>query len=86
MSAELIADLLTHPEGQELYRIPVPPELAGQTVRHALEQLKDMHESLLVGVFDAHGRCTVNPPSATVIGAGSELLVVRERPFDGAWS
>ena len=27
----VIADLLTHPEGQELYRIPVPPELVGQT-------------------------------------------------------
>ena len=24
----VIADLLTHPEGQELYRVPVPPELA----------------------------------------------------------
>ncbi len=26
----VIADLLTHPEGQELYRVPVPPELAGR--------------------------------------------------------
>ena len=33
----VIADLLTHPEGQELYRVPVPPELVGQSVRHALE-------------------------------------------------
>lgn len=77
----VIADLLTHPEGQELYRVAVPPELVGQTVRFALEQLKDVHESLLVGVF-TDGQCQVNPPSNTVIGAGSELLVVREGPMD----
>jgi len=81
----VIADLLTHPEGQELYRIPVPPELVGQTVRHALEQLKDVHESLLVGVF-ANGNCAVNPPSSTLIAADAELLVVRERPLDNAHS
>jgi voltage-gated potassium channel len=75
----VIADLLTHPEGQELYRVPVPPELAGQTVRYALGELKDVHESLLVGVF-TDGQCDVNPPGETVIPAGAELLVVRERP------
>jgi voltage-gated potassium channel len=77
----VIADLLTHPEGQELYRVPVPPELVRQTVRHALEQLKDVHDSLLVGVF-VDGQCQVNPPSDTVIPEGADLLVVRERPLD----
>jgi len=77
----VIADLLTHPEGQELYRVPVPPELANQTVRYALEQLKDVHDSLLVGVFE-NGSCRVNPPSDTLIPAGGDLLVVRERPLD----
>jgi voltage-gated potassium channel len=79
----VIADLLTHPEGQELYRIPVPPELAGQTVRHALERLKDVHDSLLVAVFE-NGHCAVNPPSNSIIAADAELLVVRERPLDQA--
>ena len=77
----VIADLLTHPEGQELYRVPVPPELVNQSVRFALEQMKDVHDSLLVGVF-TDGQCAVNPPSDTLIAAGSELLVVRERPID----
>ena len=27
----VISDLLTHPEGQELYRVPVPPELVDQS-------------------------------------------------------
>jgi voltage-gated potassium channel len=76
----VIADLLTHPEGQELYRVPAPPEVAGQTVRFALEQMKDVHDSLLVGVYDGD-ECRVNPPSNTVIPSGSDLLVVRERPI-----
>jgi voltage-gated potassium channel len=79
---DVIADLLTHPEGQELYRVPVPPELADQSVRHALEVLKDVYDSLLVGVF-TDGKCTLNPPANTVLAAGGELLVVRERPLVG---
>ena len=60
----VIADLLTHPEGQELYRVAAPPETVGQTVRHAMEVLKDVHDSLLVGLF-TDGGCQVNPPGAT---------------------
>ena len=77
---DVIADLLTHPEGQELYRIPLPPELANQSSRHALEVLKDQYDSLLIGVF-FNGKCTVNPPNDTVLVDGSELLVVRDRPL-----
>jgi voltage-gated potassium channel len=76
----VIADLLTHPVGQELYRIELPPELVNQSTRHALEVLKDQYDSLLVGVF-VDGECAVNPPNDTVLRAGSELLVVRERPL-----
>jgi voltage-gated potassium channel len=79
----VIADLLTHPEGQELYRIAPPPEVVGQTVRHALEVLKDVHDSLLIGVFTG-ATCQVNPPADLVIPPGAELLVVRERPTDRA--
>jgi voltage-gated potassium channel len=76
----VIADLLTHPEGQELYRVPLPPELVDQTTRHALEIMKDLYNSLLVGVFIG-GRCLVNPPNETLLPLGSELLVVRDRPL-----
>ena len=78
----VITDLLTHPEGQELYRVPVPPELVGQSTRYALEELKDVHDSLLVGVF-SNGTCTLNPANDTVIESGAELLIVRQRPEDG---
>lgn len=78
----VIADLLTHPEGEELYRVAAPPEVEGQTVRHALEVMKDVHESLLLGLFTPDGRCSVNPASDTIIPPGAELLVVRSRPTD----
>jgi voltage-gated potassium channel len=80
----VIADLLTHPEGEELYRVPPPPEVTGQTFRHALDVMKDVHESLLLGLFSADGGCRVNPPGETVVVPGSELLVVRSRPVDRA--
>lgn len=79
----VVADLLTHPEGQELYRIAVPAEVAGRNVREAIGVLKDGYDSLLVGVF-VDGGCQVNPPGATTIPAGAEILVVRERPLSNA--
>ena len=76
----VIADLLTHPEGQELYRIPLPVELVNQSTRHALELLKDQYDSLLVGVF-VDGHCKLNPSNDTVLHTSHELLVVRDRPL-----
>ncbi len=76
----VIADLLTHPEGQELYRVPTPPELVGGPVLQALEVLKSRYDSLLVGVF-TNDACQVNPPGDTVLEPGTELLVVRHRPL-----
>ena len=40
----------------------MPPELVDQSARHALEVLKDVHDSLLVGVF-VDGGCLLNPPT-----------------------
>lgn len=77
----VIADLLTHPEGDELYRVAVPPELVGQSVRHALEVMKDVHDSLLLGLFTG-AQCTLNPPSDRIITADEQMLVVRARPVD----
>ena len=75
----VIADLLTHPEGQELYRVPVPPELVGQSVRHALEVLKDVHDSLLVGVF-VDGRLPSSTRPATTVLARGRRAARRARP------
>ena len=48
-----------------------------------LEVLKDVHDSLLVGVF-VDGGCLINPPSDTLLPADAELLVVRDRPITHA--
>ena len=70
----VIADLLTHPEGQELYRVPLPAELVNQSTRHALEVLKDQYDSLLVGVF-VDGRAWSTRRTTPCSQAGNELLV-----------
>ena len=75
----VVADLLTHPVGEEFYRVPVPRELVGRTARDALVALKDDADSTLIGIF-TDGACTVNPPGIRVIVASDELLVVRSRP------
>jgi voltage-gated potassium channel len=75
----VVADLLTHPVGEEFSRVPVPPELIGSTARDALVALKDDADSTLIAIF-TDGACTVNPPGIQVITATDELLVVRNRP------
>jgi len=77
--SDVIRDLLTHPEGQEFYRMVLPPTLAGRTAREVLQHLKDADDSMLVGVFD-NGRCTINPPSVQVLAEGTALLVIRDSP------
>jgi voltage-gated potassium channel len=77
--SSVVRDLLTHPEGQEFYRMLLPPALAGRTVRHVLEVLKDTDDSMLIGVFE-NGACTVNPPSDQVLADGTALLVIRDSP------
>ncbi len=77
----VVADLLTHPEGQEFYRVPRPPEMQAETVQAALPELKSLQDSTLVGVF-VDGRCVVNPPSDMTLAGVTELLVIRGRPVD----
>jgi voltage-gated potassium channel len=75
----VVGDLLTHPDGEEFYRVSVPGPLVGSTAREALIALKDHWNSTLVGIF-VDGRCRVNPPSDQIITLDDELLVVRNRP------
>jgi hypothetical protein len=77
--SSVISDLLTHPEGQEFYRMTLPGPLAGRTVRQVLHELKDSDGAMLVGVFD-DGTCTVNPPSDQTLAQGTALLVIRNAP------
>jgi voltage-gated potassium channel len=76
----LIADLLTHPEGQEFYRVDTPPELVGRTVGDALLALKVDNDALLVGVYRDETNVDINPARERVLEAEHGLLVIRDRP------
>jgi voltage-gated potassium channel len=80
--SSVISDLLTHPEGQEFYRMMLPSPLAGRTVRQVLQELKDGDGAMLVGVFESD-QCTVNPPSDQMLPEGTALLVIRDAPPRG---
>jgi voltage-gated potassium channel len=80
----VVADLLTHPEGQEFYRVPRPDSMAAMTVGDALNELKADEDSTLVGVF-IDTDCVINPPSDTPMRDVRELLVIRNRPVDISW-
>ena len=77
--SRLVADLLTHPEGMEFYRVAVPPSLVGSTVQEAVGLLKSRHDVLFVGVFAADA-AVVNPPGDRQLGADEALLVIAPHP------
>jgi hypothetical protein len=64
----------------EFYRMPVPADLVGTTVRDALPHRKDRLDALLVGLSDDHRAVRLNPRSDDVLGPTHELLVVASRP------
>jgi len=75
----VVADLLTHPEGMEFYRIDKPADLQAATVGDALSELKREHDSTLIGVF-TNGTCQVNAPHDRSLTDVTALLVIRSRP------
>lgn len=78
---DLVMDMVTGGEGSELYRIPVPPDLADAPVEEAGGALRHGHRAVLLAVI-RDGRNIVNPPADFVLGHGDELLVLAEH-LDG---
>ena len=60
----------------------MPSEVAGSTVRAALEVMKDRYDSVLIGIFADDQPCEVNPPGERPISEGESLLVIRALPLD----
>jgi voltage-gated potassium channel len=75
----VVSDLLTHPQGEEFYRVTVPPELAGTSVREGLGWVKDHFDALLVGIAHNGGAFELNPPADRMIDREDQLLVVAHR-------
>lgn len=78
--SRVVADLLTHPEGMEFYRVPVPRSLVGSTVADAMEGLKIRHDVLFVGIFPKDDKAVINPPSQRTLTLDDGLLVIATSP------
>lgn len=74
--SRVVTNLVTHPDDQEFYRIPVPPDLVGQPVSTALVALKERQDALLVAIVQGMDDYHLNPPMDRILAAGDKLLVI----------
>jgi Trk K+ transport system NAD-binding subunit len=75
--SRLVTDLVTHPAGQEFYRMRVPTELVGETLAAALSRIKSEYEALLIGFVNVErDGFDLNPSSTRVLAADDVLLVI----------
>lgn len=81
--SRLVTDLITHPEGNELYSIPVPVAYDGISFADAMVALKREHDCVLVAVASAQGEYRLNPPGDEPVAVGQRLLVVAGREITG---
>lgn len=77
--SRLVTDLITHPEGNELYAIPVPAALDGASFADAMVALKEDHDCVLVAVASEEGEYRLNPPGGAQLGTSDRLLVIAGR-------
>ncbi|MEY2571187.1 MAG: voltage-gated potassium channel [Acidimicrobiaceae bacterium] len=74
--SRLVTDLVTHPEGQEFYRLQAPADLTGTSFASALAQIKQRYDATLVGFVRDDDRHEVNPPADRMLADGDVLLVI----------
>jgi len=74
--SKVVTNLVTHPEDQEFYRIPVPADLVGRPVSEALVTLKERQDALLVGIVRGIDDYLLNPPMTQTLAADEHLLVI----------
>jgi hypothetical protein len=75
--SRLVTDLVTHPDGQEFYRMRAPQDIVGSTMSAALGQIKDRFDALVIGFvrIEPDG-FELNPIGSRVITADDVLLVI----------
>ena len=74
--SRVVTNLVTHPEDQEFYRIPVPADLVGRPVSDALVALKERQDALMVGIVRGMDDYHLNPPMDRTLTADDRLLVI----------
>jgi voltage-gated potassium channel len=75
--SRLVTDLVTHPAGQEFYRMRVPANLVGETLTVALGRVKSEYEALVIGFVNLEAAgFDLNPSSTRVLKDDDVLLVI----------
>ena len=74
--SRLVGDLVTHPDGQEFYRLAVPDDMAGTSFCDALGPIKQRYDAMLVGFVNGDDAYDVNPPAQRPLNADDVLLVI----------
>jgi voltage-gated potassium channel len=74
--SRVVTNLVTHPDDQEFYRIPVPADLVGKPVSEALIALKQREDALLVAIVQGMDDYCLNPPMDRRLETDEQLLVI----------
>lgn len=74
--SKVVHDLLSFPEGNEFYWVPVPARLSGSTFGDVMTQLKRANDCLPIAVATADSEYRTNPPADRVLTEGDRLLVI----------
>ncbi len=73
----LFSDILTYGEGSEVYKVAVPPALAGKTFRQAVQMVSDQFESIVMAV-DRNHEILCNPKEDVELRSSDFLFVLAE--------
>lgn len=74
--SKVVADLVTHPQGNEFYSVATTEGVTGLNFGDAVERLKRDYECLLIAVSRSEADYDINPNSDRVIQPGDRLLVI----------
>lgn len=73
----LFSDILTFGEGSEVYKVAVPPGLAGKSFRNAVQTISDQFESILMAL-DRDNKILCNPRNEVQLESTDYLFVLAE--------
>jgi voltage-gated potassium channel len=74
--SRVVGDLLTFPQGDEFYWMPVTEHITGQTFRETLGLLKEKANAIAIAVASGGGDYAVNPPGDRILQPGDRLLLI----------
>jgi len=74
---EVIEELVTRTRGNEVYRIKVPEKFQGKPFEDAFQELKRVHNMIVIGI-DRKGDRVINPQLSFTMKADDFLLVISE--------